>query len=169
MTNYVRRIILCLCIQVLLLSLSEVHAQEVYQHVSSTGIYDYLDELSNAQIITLNSAVKPYSRILISEKLAEAYNKRAELNSRQQKELDFYLKDFSKELHPDKKFDKRLDLFYYKDTLFTFNINPILGMSYFSNDSGSFYHRWNGAEAYAMWERNWGSMPVCVITMRVRG
>jgi len=64
--------------------------------VSSTGIYDYLDELSNAQIITLNSAVKPYSRILISEKLAEAYNKRAELNLRQQKELDFYLMDFSK-------------------------------------------------------------------------
>lgn len=147
MTSAFRKIILCFLFQVFILS--NIQAQEVYQHVGNTDLYDYLDELSNAQIITLNSAVKPYSRMLIAEKLAEAYNKRSELNSRQQKELDFYLKDFSKELRPDKKFDKRLDLFYYKDTLFTFNLNPILGMSYFTNDSGSFYHRWNGAEAYA--------------------
>lgn len=147
MTLSIRSIFLCLCMQYLMIL--PAMSQEVYQHVSNTDIYDYLDELSNAHVITLNSAVKPYARTLIAEKLAEAHNKRSELNARQEKELDFYLKDFSKELRPDKKFDKRLDLFYYKDSLFTFNINPILGMSYFTNDSGSFYHRWNGAEAYA--------------------
>ncbi|TAH37956.1 MAG: hypothetical protein EYC69_14885 [Bacteroidetes bacterium] len=147
MTASIRKILLCLSLSILWHS--HTMAQEVYQHVSSTDIYDYLDELSNAQIIELNSAIKPYSRMLIAEKLFEANNKRAELNQRQQKELDFYLKDFSKELRPDKKFDKRLDLFYYKDSLFTFNLNPILGMSYYSNDSGSFYHRWNGAEIYS--------------------
>ncbi len=150
----VRRILLCLGLQLFILM--PLSAQEVYQHVSNTDLYDYLDELSNAHVITLNTAVKPYSRKLIAEKLAEAHNKRTELNERQQKELDFYLKDFSKELRPDKNFDKRLDLFYYKDTLFTFNINPILGISYFTNDSGSFYHRWNGAEAYAYVGKNLG-------------
>lgn len=147
MTASIRKSFLCLSLSIFFLS--SAMAQEVYQHVSSTDIYDYLDELSNAQIITLNSAIKPYSRKLIAEKLFEANNKRAELNKRQQKELDFYLKDFSKELRPDKNFDKRLDFFYYKDSLFTFNLNPILGMSYYSNDSGSFYHRWNGAEIYS--------------------
>ena len=104
MTASIRKSFLCLSLSIFFLS--SAMAQEVYQHVSSTDIYDYLDELSNAQIITLNSAIKPYSRKLIAEKLFEANNKRAELNKRQQKELDFYLKDFSKELRPDKNFDK---------------------------------------------------------------
>ena len=124
-------------------------AQEVYQHVSNTDIYDFLDELANAGVIELNTAIKPYARILIAQKLADAEVHKDKLNARQQADLEFYLKDFGKELHSDKNFDRRRDLFYYKDTLFSFTFNPILGISYFSNDSGSFYHRWSGAEAYA--------------------
>ena len=56
----------------------------------------------------------------------------------------------------DKNFDKRLDVYTYKDSLFTFSVNPILGIDYFSNDSGSFYHRWNGAEAFAYIGKHWG-------------
>ncbi|HNP48863.1 MAG TPA: hypothetical protein PKK99_09770 [Bacteroidia bacterium] len=125
------------------------HAQEIYQHVKNTDIYDFVDELANVGVIDINSAIKPYSRKFIAQKLAEASGKREELNARQMKDLDFYLLDFNKELKPDKNFKKRLDLLYYKDTLFTFSFNPILGMSVYNNDSGSFYHRWNGAEAYA--------------------
>ena len=139
-----------LCILLLLIfSASEMKAQEIYVHVSNTDIYDFMDELANAGAINLNSAVKPYSRIFIARKLDEASKKREDLNARQIKDLDFYLKDYNKELMPDKKFKKRLDLLYYKDTLFTFSFNPILGMSVFNNDSGTFYHRWNGAEAFA--------------------
>ena len=123
-------------------------AQEVYQHISRTDIYDFLDELANAKIISLNSVVKPYARILIAEKLKEAASRKSELNKRQQGELDFYLKDYNKELLPGKDFDRRYDLFYFKDSLFAFTLNPILGIQYFNNDSGSFYHRWNGAEAF---------------------
>ncbi|HRH65905.1 MAG TPA: hypothetical protein PLU53_06380 [Bacteroidia bacterium] len=127
----------------------QMQGQEVYLHVSNTDVYDFMDELSNAGVITLNSAIKPYSRMLIAQKLAEASAKQAELNARQVKDLEFYLKDYNKELKPDKNFKKRLDLLYYKDTLFTFSFNPILGVSVYANDSGSFYHRWNGAEAFA--------------------
>ncbi len=154
MTYFVRKLTALIGLHLFLIS--SVLAQEVYQHVSNMDLYDFLDELCNAQVITLNSAVKPYARKLIAEKLSDANNKRSELNSRQAAELDFYLKDFSKELMPDKKFDKRLDLFYYKDSLFTFNINPILGISYFTNDSGSFYHRWNGAEVFSYVGKNLG-------------
>lgn len=129
--------------------LSSVKAQEVYQHVSNADVYDFIDELANAGVINVNSAIKPYSRIFIAKKLGEASGKREELNPRQIKDLDFYLKDYNKELKADKNFKKRLDLLYYKDTLFTFSLNPILGMSVYNNDSGSFYHRWNGAEAFA--------------------
>lgn len=136
-------------ISIILLSVIIGYSQEVYHHISNTSVYSFLDEIANQQIIDLNSAVKPYSRSFIAEKLSEANIKREELNSRQQKDLDFYLKDFHKELKPDKNFKKRLDLFYYKDSLFTFSLNPILGLQYWSNDNGSVYHRWNGAEAFA--------------------
>jgi len=49
------------------------------------------------QLIEINSAVKPYSRLFISQCLKEADENREQLNPRQQKELDFYLLDFGKE------------------------------------------------------------------------
>jgi len=101
-----------------MLSMLSIYPQEVYHHISNTSVYRFLDELANQQIIDLNSVVKPYSRKFIAERLSEAYEKREELSNREQKELNFYLKDFNKELKPGKNFKKRLDLYYYKDSLF---------------------------------------------------
>ena len=132
-------------------------------HVNNTDLYDYLDELASAQLITINSAIKPYSRIFIAKKLVEANAQRTSLNKRQQEELDFYMKDFSKDLNPGsgkaevlkwKNNKQRTDLLYYKDTLFTFCVNPIIGASYNKNDSGSFYRRYTGAELYSYIGKN---------------
>ena len=82
--------------------------QVVYEDVTNTGIYEFLDELANLKIISLNSAIKPYSRSYLAAKLAEAkqwvleqeMEKEAtgfRLSSRQRKELDFYLQDFQLE------------------------------------------------------------------------
>lgn len=136
-------------------------AQEVYYHTSNRDIYEFLDEFANLDIIELNTVVKPYSRVFIADKLKEIQESDYALNKRQQAELDFYLKDFNKELKPtynrkNKNFDKRFDILYYKDSLFTFSVNAILGAEYFMNDSGSFYHRWNGAEAFAYVGDHWG-------------
>ena len=76
--------------------LTTVRAQEVYQHVSNSDVYDFIDELANAGVIQINSAIKPYSRIFIAKKLGVASGKREELNPRQIKDLDFYLKDYNK-------------------------------------------------------------------------
>lgn len=124
-------------------------AQSVYQHVSNKAIYNFLDEMAELQIIELNSVIKPYTRKFIANKLSEIKNNNESLNTRQQKELAFYLKDFNKEILPDKNFNKRLDLFYYKDSLFTFSVNPIGGIQYWTNENGTAYHRWSGAEAFA--------------------
>ncbi len=125
------------------------YAQDVYHHISNKGIYTFLDEMANEKLIELNSAVKPYTRKFIAGKLQEISQHPDELNKRQQKELAFYLKDFNKELKPDKNFTKRIDILYYKDSLFTFSLNPILGIQYWNNKNGSNYHRWNGAEVFA--------------------
>jgi hypothetical protein len=133
-----------------------IRAQDVYYHTTNKDIYEFLDEFAGIGVIDINTTVKPFSRMFIAEKLTEIKESGYTFNARQQAELDFYLKDFNKELKKDKNFKKRLDLFTYKDSLFTFSINPIVGIDYFMNDSGSFSHWWNGAEAFAYVGKHWG-------------
>lgn len=91
-----------------------VRAQVVYEHITNTGIYDFLDEMANLKIIELNDVVKPYSRKMIHEKLIEiaawdkarveerkekgerrGENKRGVLlNKRQRGELEFYFRAY---------------------------------------------------------------------------
>ena len=164
----------------------KLYSQEVPQPVSNYGIYEFLDELAIDKIISINSVIKPYSRLFISKRLQEAEEKRELLNSRQQKELDFYLMDFGKELsegwrNPARLNDvsrsggaqwlkggkgqssyakasadrKRMDLFYYKDSLFALTVNPILGAEIFYNSDGKATYWRNGLEARA-YVQHWG-------------
>jgi hypothetical protein len=158
-------------------------SQEVPHSVNNYGVYEFLDELAGMQIIEINSAIKPYSRLFIANRLKEADEKREQLNSRQQKELDFYLMDFGKEIMLDqhdhmtaephdrmtflwhkgktaklqncKTTPLRRDLFYYKDSLFSLTVNPILGGEIFTNSSGKAYYGRNFGEARA-YVQNWG-------------
>ena len=169
-------------ISILILFLSYiVYGQEIPYHTSNTEIYDFIDELANAKIINVNSAIKPYARKFIAEKLQEAWQKKNELSRRQQKELLFYLRDFYKDLNRSSTNDfvakswfykdykmptytlkdgtvikKRLDLYSYSDSNFIVSINPILGIQYYSNENGVIHHRWNGAEFFAYAGKHWG-------------
>lgn len=167
MVNFRKNIIyslslsLPIVILILIFSFSQLKAQEVYHHSSNQSIYEFLDEFANLGVIDLNTTVKPYSRVFIANKLNQISESDYNLNKRQQAELNFYLKDFHKELVPaysrkNKSFDKRFDVLFYKDTLFTLSVNAVLGIDYFVNDSASFYHRWNGAEAFAYVGDHWG-------------
>jgi hypothetical protein len=151
----------------LLFLVGNSYGQVVFEHVSKTAIYDYLDEMSNLKLIELNSAIKPYSRTFIAEKLKEIDQKKETLNKRQKGELEFFLRDYRKELNLPNQIDwlgkkvfgknsvkfsereKRVDLFFYKDSLFNISVNPVGGATVWANDSGMVYHRWNGAEMNA--------------------
>jgi len=170
-------------------------SQKVPHPLNNYGVYEFLDELANDQIISVNSAVKPYSRLFIAKCLKEAENNRDKLSIRQQKELDFYMLDFRKEIkevwHRGAEVlrssgriikpevspplgglggesdgataqgrrgttaKRRLDLFYYKDSLFSLTVNPILGGELFSNSSGQATYWRNGVEARGYIQR-WG-------------
>ena len=54
--TYIRYILFCLF---LLLFCNYLKAQEVPFSVNNYGTYEFLDELANSQIISVNSAVKP--------------------------------------------------------------------------------------------------------------
>ena len=91
---------------VILIPLSiAVFSQEVPNPVSNTGVYNFLDELANDQVISLISAIKPYSRKFIAKCLIEADGKRDQMTRRQEEELDFYLRDFWKEGATVRRFD----------------------------------------------------------------
>lgn len=140
-------------------------AQVVFEHVSNTPIYDYLDEAANNGFIELNSAAKPYSRMFIYEKLKEIELVTPQLNKRQAGELEFFMKEYikesrsatkrldflgkglrSKKVFPYKNRDKRYDLFFYSDTNFTLTLNPIFGGTGWYNQNGFNMHRYFGAE-----------------------
>jgi hypothetical protein len=146
-------------------------SQVVYEHISNTAIYDFLDELANAKLIEINSAIKPYSRIFIAEKLKEVSSKKDQLNKRQQKELEFYMKDYRLELQAATKGMKPLNIFpkndhlatalnplglHYRDSIFALSVRPIWGIDYYNNSNGSAYHRWGGLDAFAYITKNLG-------------
>ncbi len=141
-----------------------LNAQVVPTHLSNEGIYIFLDELATQKIIELVSLKKPYSRMDIAELLAGAETERAQLSSRQQAELDFYKRDYHKELKGSEFGDpapavswlwqknhghKRFDVFHYSDSLFQITVNPVLGSDFQGNTNGSFYHWWNGVEVWS--------------------
>ena len=116
---------------------SPLSAQYLPTHISNQGIYLFLDELATDKVIDLHSLVKPYARKEIAALLHGADSSRLELSGRQQEELDFYLRDYMKEL-PAKDStslgtswlwlnddNKRFDVFYYRDSLFQMTINPM--------------------------------------------
>ncbi|NLA48200.1 MAG: hypothetical protein GX876_01925, partial [Bacteroidales bacterium] len=65
MKNNFRNIIILLLIPVFG-SLTPASSQEIPHPVANTGIYQFLDELANDQIISLSSVIKPFSRLFIA-------------------------------------------------------------------------------------------------------
>ena len=97
------------------------------------AVYIFLDELAADGVITLNGVVKPYNRLMIKKKLEEAAAREQaprQLSNRQQKELEFWLKIYGAG-EPDGKFKLLLHpaTAYYRDSLFSITVSPILGLA----------------------------------------
>ncbi len=140
---------------------SIVQAQDIPQHISYYKLYDFVDELANSGLFELNSAVKPYSRTFILDKLLEAQAQSEKLSKRQKAEIAFYLNDLALEnnqlpvanWHLWKNDKSKAALLspgiFYRDSLFKARITPTLGMNVLNNTSGTIIQRWIGAEFQA--------------------
>ena len=99
--NKLRYIVVMLC----LLVVGGACAQERHpaalggapEYLGYTQVYDFIDELADMGIISVNSVVKPYDRNQIAASLVEAAEADSLLSVRQRKELWFYLNDFALE------------------------------------------------------------------------
>lgn len=148
-----------LAITFLIISTTLTIGQEIPEHISNQGIYEFLDEMASEKMITLNSAVKPYPKAFIAQKLTEIKANETTLNKRQRKELTLYLRAYNLELNaPDSSFKYNLYKknnfhasfspfgFYWSDSLFRIMIRPQWGMKYYKTSDSSMYHQWGGAE-----------------------
>ncbi len=132
--------------------------------------------MANEKFIELNSLIKPYSRKMIYEKLSEVNEKRESneiiLNRRQNNDLRFYLQAYILESNSSSlqlgKYSYNLNKsntlalaanpigLFYKDSIFTLALQPILGASYSTNSNGGVTHTWGGASMIGYIGKNLG-------------
>ncbi|HCT29577.1 MAG TPA: hypothetical protein DIW31_02330 [Bacteroidales bacterium] len=146
----------------------DISAQEVPVSFRNEAIYAFLDELANDKVISINSAVKPYPNSFILECLTLADGLRSQLSVRQQRELDFYFRQYQfigvkgRNAYTDTNGnlitkEPKLNIglvplgLHYKDSMFTFSLKPIWGIREYVSGSNRIMHTWGGAEA-------WGSI-----------
>jgi hypothetical protein len=124
--------------------------------------------MANEKLIQINSAIKPYSKMFIYEKLKEVENKYNKnntiLNKRQVSELNFYLQAYILEGNPPLEVKKQINIcksrndknsfawnplgYLHKDSVFSFALKPIYGLEYSVNENGGNFHNWGGGEMY---------------------
>jgi len=148
----------------------QVSAQTVYQPVTS-DIYNLLERLYIKGAIEYHSEIKPIPRKEIAGYLIQALYNKEKLTEIDLKEIEFYRKEFADEISfindsinlnlPRTEFftsgqNDRFRLFNYRDSTFTFNLDPILGIQFGNEWNSDFSQRWNGLEFFGYISDNWG-------------
>lgn len=125
-------------------------AAQVVFEPSANPVYGFLDEMAAVGHIRINTFGRPWARTYIAARLDSLHaHHRASLNARQRAELDFYLRDFGKELHTLPNWNRRTDLLYRREGSVVLTLNPILAGSLSHNENGTLVHRRIGAEFWA--------------------
>lgn len=155
---------------VLLFFIVEAYAQTVYQPVNS-DIYTLLERLFIKGAIEYHSEIKPVPRKEIASYLLEAMSNEKNLTNIDKEEIKFYSKEYADEislLNADSKMKlprtefftsgqtERFRLFNYRDSSFSFYVDPILGLDIGSQWGSEYHHRWNGLEFFGYYSDSWG-------------
>lgn len=144
----------------ILLSSGIAMTQNIPVPLTEVKLYDYLDELITDGVINAQTAIRPYSRIQVANMLRQAQDADSLLDTRQQKELAFYLNEFALELdtmvnnyvqftdHSTYNISVANPQFSYRkaDNNFKFRLRPILGADILASSKGAILQRWYGAE-----------------------
>lgn len=142
-----------------ILIMSVASGQNVPQNVVYSQVQEFVEELVNEGVVDLNTGIRPYTRQTIADKLMEAKRKDVKLNSRQRKELDFYLRDYVLETEDTlggNRLSKSDGVTYeaslwqpaavYRDNGVKVRLTPLLGAMSRTNENGTVIDRWWGAD-----------------------
>lgn len=148
----------------------DLFAQSVYQPVNS-DVYNLLERLFIKGVIEYHSEIKPIPRKEIASYLLEALSNKKNLTGLDLKEVEFYCREYADEISfisdtsklklPRTEFftsgqTDRFRLFNYRDSTFSFNLDPILGLEIGNKWDTGYSHRWNGLEFFGYYSDNWG-------------
>lgn len=143
-----------------------VFGQSIYEPVYNSSIYDFLERLSNKNIIELFTDIRTITRQQIAEKLIQIDEQIAKLTSIEKERLDFYKKEYAFEImHLEKKnleisefFSSketgRFNLFKFYSEKFSLVADPVIGLEY--NLSNEVYHQYGGIQLLGRISDNWG-------------
>ena len=147
-----------------------IHTQTVFEPVTS-DIYDLLERFYIKGAIEYHSEIKPISRKEIAGYLLEALLNQSKLTQLDIQELKFYTHEFADEISaisegmlfrlPRTEFftsgeTGRFRLFNYRDSSFSFYLDPILGIEAGNISDAGFTHRWNGVAFFGYLSDHWG-------------
>ena len=152
-----RTIVLLIC---MMLGVMHSMAQHIPVPLTQTKLYDYLDELASDGVISIQTAIRPYTRDQVAHMLLMAQDSDSLLNIRQKQELAYYLNEFALECDTmvnnyvqytdhatynlsvaDPQFS-----FMTRDKNFKLRLRPILGMNIIAGHKGAILQRWYGAD-----------------------
>ncbi len=160
--------IILFCISLSMPSFAQVVYEPLYRN-----IYTYLSRISQRGIINLEDFVQPISRKDIVGHLIQLQKDPSQLTPLEQKELSYYLKEYTQEIkliYQDstlKETDKvkilkysvndRFRFLSSQDKLFSVNLQPIYGYNLqTTNGSLSLVHRWSGFWTYGYIGKKFG-------------
>jgi hypothetical protein len=121
---------------------SNNQAQVVYVPVNNE-IYDYLQRMSIRSLANYFEDVKPFTRKDAARYLLEIRRNDSLLTTAERDEYEYYAREFSIEVNGlarDTVSESRWHLFSYQDSVFTLQLDPILGFTL----GGNYRHRYNG-------------------------
>jgi len=158
-----------LLIALYFLLVSQLSGQGNPIHVSTSDIYDFLDEMALNKVISLNTAIQPYADQYIFSCLQQIKLKEDALDLRQQKALDRFYQYYaltSSPVKPDKDSGLWKRTFrtykpslnppgiFYQDSAFQLAVEPIWGMDLMQVGEKTTYHVWGGASLRAHFGKN---------------
>jgi hypothetical protein len=135
-----------------LAGIGKINAQEIPVHISASEVYNFIDEIANEKMVSINSCIKPYSREEIADIFYIADSLRNKLSARQQNELDGYLFEFTgknrKKILKEKPQWKILPPeFLYYNNKSSLIVRPLYDFNYSIYSNGKpFYQSDGGAE-----------------------
>lgn len=148
------------CILCLLLVNSNLNGQVVYEPVQSS-VYQYLDKLSAKGITGFSQVMRPVTRQIIGRYLFEARNDARKLTLIEDDLLRMYEDDFFDEIQQASgkaqqnrnqifsvESTERWRVFQYRDTLFSMQVDPLIGLQANVQYGKNGVHRWGGADIF---------------------
>ncbi len=143
---------------------NQLSAQTIFENYRSE-VYPFLNRMAQKGLVDFNDIIQPVTRNHISASLLELQNKKSQLTVTEQKELNFYLQEFTSILDTNTKINffkkdinNRWRTIHVQSAAFNLNADPIIGIATINTDGKLFRQVSNGIDLWGSIgeQKKWG-------------